>query len=463
MRRISLALALCTGLFSAEARAFVGPASSNVAAVQQFSDGLAEISASVKPGVVAIVVQGKSQPQENPFRGTPFGRYFRMPEEQRNGEGSGVVVNYKDQYYILTNNHVIQNAAEIEVITADDRKFSAETLGTDPRSDLALLKVEADNLPAVELGDSDKLREGELVLAIGNPFGYEHTITTGIVSALGRARFGADYGSFIQTDAAVNPGNSGGALVNTRGQLIGINTAIASRSGGNNGLAFAIPVNLAKDVMQQLVEHGEVRRGLLGVVMKVEGYDQAMANYLGLDRPKGVVIDSVTANSAADKAGIEKLDVILAVDDQEIKGYRELRNLIGGTQPGTKIKLKIWRDKKERDVKVTLGQLGESVAAADPVKAEDDDLGLEVQDLNPTIAQKLGYDGEEGVLIRSVKRGSKAARKLQQGDLIQEINRKPIRSVQDYKKALAKVDSGEPVLLQIRRGDRPAYVALEKA
>ena len=258
-------------------------ASENLQFLRQMSDGFAEVVAQVKPGVVKITTEGTVNVEgRSPWRGTPWEDFFDRPRELE-GQGSGVRVNFNGDQYILTNNHVIRHADNIRVETTDSRFFEAEIVGRDPLSDIAVLKVAAEDLPAVAMGDSDQLREGEWVIAIGNPLEFAHSVTTGIISALGRGRFSmSEYGSFIQTDAAINPGNSGGALVNLRGELIGINTAIVSRSGGNIGLGFAIPINLVKGVVAQLVEHGEVRRGLLGVI--IGNLDPLVAEIMGLDR-----------------------------------------------------------------------------------------------------------------------------------------------------------------------------------
>ena len=277
-------------------------ASENLQFLRQMSDGFAEVVAQVKPGVVKITTEGTVNVEgRSPWRGTPWEDFFDRPRELE-GQGSGVRVNFNGDQYILTNNHVIRHADNIRVETTDSRFFEAEIVGRDPLSDIAVLKVAAEDLPAVAMGDSDQLREGEWVIAIGNPLEFAHSVTTGIISALGRGRFSmSEYGSFIQTDAAINPGNSGGALVNLRGELIGINTAIVSRSGGNIGLGFAIPINLVKGVVAQLVEHGEVRRGLLGVI--IGNLDPLVAETMGLDRNHGVVIDEVTSGGSSRQSG----------------------------------------------------------------------------------------------------------------------------------------------------------------
>ena len=361
MHKFVLYLAvLCTALSSVQAEAY-DSAEEGLEQLQQLSDAFASVAARVEPGVVAIVAEKTmGVASRDPFQGTPFERFFGNPrgfrprEESRpqGGQGSGVIVRHEDDYYILTNNHVVKGADEIWVELTDERHFEAEVVGADSLSDLAVLKVDAEDLPVVPLGDSDELKVGQWVLAVGNPFGYEHTVTSGIVSALGRRRFGDEYGSFVQTDAAINPGNSGGPLVNLRGEVVGINTAIAGAGsrfrGGivdNAGIGFAIPVNLVRDVLQQLVEHGEVRRGLLGVFIK--DISPVMAEALGMENTQGVLIDKVIADGAAEKAGVEQGDVVLALDGKSVRSTTELKSRIGQTSPGTRVELLVLRDEKE--------------------------------------------------------------------------------------------------------------------
>ena len=382
----------------------------------------------------------------------------------------GVIINFSGDQYIITNNHVISQADNIRVEMTDSRFFESEVIGRDPLSDIAVLKVAAEDLPTVAMGDSEQLREGEWVLAIGNPIGFAHSVTTGIISALGRGRFSvSEYGSFIQTDAAINPGNSGGALVNLRGELIGINTAIVSRSGGNIGLGFAIPINLVKDVVSQLVEHGEVRRGLLGVI--IGDLDPLVAETMGLDRNHGVVIDKVTPGGAADKAGVKVDDVVLAIDGQPMRNSTELRDRIGRTAPGTEVELLVLRDGKEERIKVELELRTEEALAAgrsrDDADAEQEVLGLKVRELTAELAQRLGYEDENGVLIARVKRGSEAARRgLNRGELIQEVGhkqeetqviyRRQVETVEDLEDALAEIEPGDAFMMRVlgQRGTR---------
>jgi serine protease Do len=433
--------------------------------LQQFSDAFAQLAAQVKPAVVAIKTEkevgqhGQQGDVPEFFREHPF---FRMPEGQdggvQEGLGSGVIVS-KDGY-ILTNNHVITNgrrgddgvADRIFVEMADLRSFPATVIGRDPNTDLAVLKIDEDDLPFLRFGNTDELDVGEWVMAIGNPFGQLHTVTTGIVSALGRGAGLTDYEDYIQTDAAINPGNSGGALANTAGELIGINTAIVSRSGGYQGIGFAIPIDLAAKIMQQLVAHGEVRRGFLGI--GIEDVSAEMVEALGLDSRKGVLVTSVMEDLPAAAAGLETYDVIREVDGEPTDNRAALRNQIAHTPPGTEVQLKVLRDGKQRNFTVELASLDEvdlSTAPEEPKEAEK--LGMSVQDFSAEMAERFGLDGESGVLVSRVQRGSVAARAgLRSRDLIVEINREPVQTVGDYEEAMEQAEG--TALLMIRRVTR---------
>ena len=445
MRKFCISLIILSLTVAGSARA-----SENLQLLRQMSDGFAEVAAQVKPSVVKITTEGTINVEGRAPWGEPD-----QPRE-RDGQGSGVIINFSGNQYILTNNYVIRHADNIRVEMTDSRFFEAEIVGRDPLSDIAVLKVAAEDLPTVAMGDSDQLREGEWVLAIGNPMRFAHSVTTGIISALGRGRFFGEYGSFIQTDAAINPGNSGGALVNLRGELIGINTAIVSRSGGNIGLGFAIPINLVKDVVAQLVEHGEVRRGLLGVI--IDDLEPLVAETMGLDRNHGVVIDVVTPGGAADKAGVKVDDVVLAIDGQPMRNSTELRDRIGRTAPGTEIELLVLRDGKEKRIKVELALRTEEALAAsrsrDGADAEQEVLGLKVQELTDALARRLRYEDENGVVVTRVERGSEASRRgLSRWMLIQEINSKPVETVGDFEDALAEIEPGDAFMMRVRWQD----------
>ncbi|MFA6110455.1 MAG: DegQ family serine endoprotease, partial [Candidatus Latescibacterota bacterium] len=449
---------------------------------QAYSDGIAELAAQVKPSVVAIsaeVVTETGGEMANPFAGTPFEDFFgrqhpgfQIPrgQERHSGLGSGVIVSRDG--YILTNNHVVTGedrqtvAAKITVELLDKRTFPARVVGRDPLSDLAVLKVEAGSLPALPFGDSDRLRVGEVVMAVGNPFRQFHTVTTGIVSAVGRGHMGlAEYEDFVQTDAAINPGNSGGALVNTRGELIAINTAIigaGSPFGGNvgsTGVGFAIPVNMARSIMRQLIDNGQVRRGLLGV--SIQPIDKEVASAMGVTEARGVLVGDVTKGSAADGAGIRRGDIILSLNGEPVNEVNALRNRIAMTAPGTAVVLGVLRDGAERAFTVKLGQREGGEVAAGGEREEKDALGFRVQELTPEIARQLGYEGESGVLIASVAQGSEAQdRGLQRGDLIQEVNRQPVDSVEVFGRAMKASAGRESVLLLVKRGDSTRYLAV---
>ena len=452
MRKFCISLFILSLVVAGSAQA-----SENLQFLRQMSDGFAEVVAQVKPGVVKITTEGTVN-VEGRSR-TPWGDFFELPDQprERDGQGAGVIINFNGDQYIITNNHVISHADNIRVEMTDSRFFEAEIIGRDSLSDIAVLKVDTEDLPTVALGDSDQLREGEWVMAIGSPLTFSHSVSTGIVSGLGRKRFFGEYGSFIQTDAAINPGNSGGALVNLHGELVGINTAIVSRSGGNIGLGFAIPINLVKDVVEQLVEYGEVRRGLLGV--HIANLDPLAAETMGLDRNHGVVIDEVTSGGAADKAGVKVDDVVLAIDGQPMRNSTELRDRIGRTAPGTEVELLVLRDGKEKRIKVELElRTEEALAAAgrsrDDADGEQEVLGLKVQELTDGLAQRLNFEEENGVVVTRVKRGSEASRRgLRRWMLIEKVNSKPVETVDDFADALAEIEPGAKFRMRVRWWD----------
>ena len=432
--------------------------SENVRQLRMMSNGFAEVAAEVKPGVVAIATEGKiTRESRSPrFRSNPweefFGRPNRPQERRRDGQGSGVIVNFRGDQYIITNNHVVRHAEAIRVELSDSRFFEAEVVGRDSLSDIAVLKIEVQDLPAVQLGDSDALREGEWVLAIGSPMGFVHSVTTGIVSAVGRGRFAREYGSFIQTDAAINPGNSGGAMVNLYGELVGINTAIVSRSGGYMGIGFAIPVNLVQDVMAQLIEYGEVRRGLLGI--GIGDLEPLVAEAMGLNNTHGVLVERVFRGKAADKAGVKVDDIVLAVDGVAVRNSTELKSRIGRTAPGVKVELLVLRNGNEKRIDVELGQLDEEVLAAGNPRGGDEKiqgpLGVRVEELTDELARQLGYEDERGVLVSRVAPGSEADRRgLDRGDLIQAINRIEVESVDDYEDLLSAIEPGDAFMMRV--------------
>lgn len=462
--RIAVIVLLCS--------AAIGPGlvygKSNLALLQELSDEYAELAARTTPGVVAIAIERVVTRRNNPFSGTPWGGpRFNQPQSQEEilpGSGSGVIVEHGGEHYILTNNHVVKEAVNIRVELADTRNFEAEVVGVDTLSDLAVLKVEAADLPAIPWGKSADLRVGEWVLAIGNPFGLEHSVSNGIVSALGRDRFQDDYGSFIQTDAAINPGNSGGALINVNGELVGINTAIISgRDRGNKGVGFAIPVDLALNVLDQIVTHGVVRRGYLGAGIRPLNADLAEA--LGMDNTQGVFIRDILSGGAAEKAGLEVGDVVLELNGERMRTSTQFRSLIGATAPGTKVTLLVLRRGKEKKIRAELEDRTESVLASAPAeKAEPEQtgsLGLRLRNLTREDAEKYGFAEDTGILISQVRKGSLTARaNLRPGDLLVRINYEEIASTDDYERVVDKIEPGKAALFELRRGPQAFFRAL---
>jgi serine protease Do len=414
------------------------------------------------------VSQGGGQSFESPFGGEedPFGDFWRKffggpgprgPFRQKS-LGSGFIID-KDGS-ILTNNHVVDNATKIVVKLADEREFEAKVVGKDAKTDVAVIKINTrESLPVAPLGDSDKLDVGEWVMAIGNPFGLDNTVTSGIVSAKGRhLPGGGPYDSFIQTDASINPGNSGGPLINLRGEVVGINSVIYSRSGGNIGIGFAIPINLVKELLPQLKGKGKVTRGYLGVL--IQKVTPEIAESLGMDRPRGALVADVTKGGPAEGAGIKVGDVIVEFDGKEIKESNDLPLVVARTPVDKKVRLKVWRDKKELQLSAGVGEMkDEEVVASAGEKGE---LGLTVQQVTREIAESLGLERAEGVVISAVEPGSSADEAgLRRGDIILEVDRKPVKKVADYRKAIGEARKGKGVLFLVRRGESTLFLALK--
>ena len=453
------------------------PAANNGASVNVEHNSYADVVSKVAPAVATIRAERRVRaPQQHPFFDDPFFQDFfggRAPQMQQPPQrelrqqalGSGVVIS--PDGYIVTNQHVVDGAQEITVELTDRRSFPAKVVGADQPSDLAVLKIDARDLPVLTLGDSDKVRVGDIVLAVGNPLGVGQTVTAGIISAKGR-RTGLSDGSFedfLQTDAPINQGNSGGALVNTSGELVGINSQILSPSGGNIGIGFAIPSNMARTVTEQLINKGRVRRGQLGVY--VQAVTEDIAQGLGLKEARGVVVSSVQKGSAAERAGVKSGDVITAFNGNAVNDANELRNLVAATQPGSDATLTVVRDGREQQLKVTLGELSESGNDAGEEngggvegQSEGGRLGVEVAPLTPELAQRLRLpEDKQGLVITNVDPSGPASDAgLQQGDLIEQANRQPVKTIEDLRAAIQSAGERPLLLLVTRPGGGTNFV-----
>lgn len=432
------------------------------------NQAMAEIVAAVKPAVVNISSTktirggGISSPFFNDpflkrFFGNEFGFSEKPKEYKQSGLGSGVIVE-KDGY-ILTNNHVVKGAEEIKVTLSDKREFKGKVIGSDQKTDLAVIKIDSHNLPVIKLGDSEKLKVGEMVLAIGNPFGLSHTVTSGIVSATGRANVGiADYEDFIQTDAPINPGNSGGALVNIRGELVGINTAIFSTTGGYQGIGFAIPSNMAQDVMNSLIKNGKVVRGWLGVTIQPLNPD--LAKQFNLKDEQGVLVGDVTEGGPAEKAGIQRGDVILEYNSKKVEDAISLRNMVAGTAPNREIAIKLMRNGKTETVRVKVLEMTTEAQAFS--KTFDNQLkGVYVQNITPDLKKSLDIPGRiKGVVITDVDEESPAEGILKKNDVIMEISRNNINNTKDYEEAVSRIKPADDILLLVFRQNSAFYITL---
>lgn len=439
------------------------------AAVTAPANGFTEVAKRVTPAVVNITTVMTEKISDGPspsdelrdrmeeFFGKPFGPRGRGPnpwEHQgpRKGQGSGVIISLDG--YILTNNHVIAKARAVSVTLPDKREFKGKIVGVDPKADLAVVKVDATNLPVVPWGDAAKLQVGEYVLAVGNPFGLNSTVTLGIVSAVGRGHMGiTQYEDFIQTDAAINPGNSGGALVNTNGELVGINTAIFSQSGGYQGVGFAVSTTMAKPIYESLVKTGKVVRGYLGIGL--QDLTQDLAKSFSLKEAKGTLVSDVKEDSPADQAGLKQGDVIIGFQRTPIEDGVALQRLVTRSPVGSKVSLKVIRDGREHELTVRIGEQPEQEKVAKVEGGEHDYAlaGLSVEDLNQNTARELGYKGKsQGVVVTNIEPDSGAEKAgLVPGDVIQEVNRRPVRSVKDFEKVSSDLKKGSTILILVNR------------
>lgn len=449
---------------------------------QQMLDNISRVfeqaARQVSPSVVAITAEQEVAVQ-SPF-GLPddafkdffgedfFKRFFGQPPQEQKRTvrslGSGVIISRDG--LILTNNHVIANAEKLFVVVGDKKTYSAKVIGVDPQTDVGVIKIDVRDLPAASLGNSDKVNVGQWVIAIGNPFQLMHTVTAGIISAKGRSSVGlADYEDFFQTDASINPGNSGGALADLSGNVIGINTAIASPSGGNIGIGFAIPINMARQVMDSLISKGKVVRGYIGILP--QDIDENLAKAFDLKSTEGVLVGDVTPKGPADQAGIKRGDVILSFDGKKVDNSTQLRTMIAEAAPKTEAKVGLARKGKEMELTVTLAERPKERQEQAPKQEQPEErtsekIGLTLQDLTPDIARQLGYEKETGALVADVASGSPAEDAgVQRGDLIKELNRETVSSVREFEKALKNVEGGDVVALLLRRGPATLFVGIK--
>jgi len=447
--------------------------------LQQLDEAFVQVAQKVTPAVVNISSTKKGAPSPSSDETAPFfkdfpfreffGDQFRMPFRGRPGPqevprrvamGSGVIVSADG--YILTNAHVVKDMDEIKVTLPDKRAFKAKLIGADPETDIAVVKIEAKNLPTATLGNSDNLHVGEIVLAIGNPFGLNSTVTSGIVSARGRTNVGIiDYEDFLQTDAAINPGNSGGPLVNIRGEVVGIATAIATRTGGYMGVGFAIPSNSAKLVMDELIKSGKVTRGLLGV--NIQDLDESLAKSFGKPDTNGALVSQVTKGSPAEKAGVKNGDIIVAFNGHPVTGASQLKNMVGLEKPGSTAKLTIFRDKKNTDVTVTIGErTPKALATASPgaPAGSSKELGIVLEPVSPDVAKKLNLKEGVGLQVKQLDGAGLGAKMgIRSGDIILEIDGKPATGASEFNNELEQAKKNGIVRLMIQRGNATIYLA----
>ncbi|THF64538.1 DegQ family serine endoprotease [Pseudothauera nasutitermitis] len=470
----SFILALATGaasgpVISAAHAEATAPSAVQVSPNRYGLPDFGDLVEQVGPAVVNIsVVQRSSAQSDNPFANDPFYDFLRrfgvpgLPNQPggsgpriSRGIGSGFIVSADG--YVLTNAHVVgEGESEVTVRLIDKREFRAKVVGTDARTDIALLKIDATALPAVRIGNAENARVGEWVVAMGSPFGFDNTVTAGIISAKARRLPDENYVPFIQTDVAINPGNSGGPLFNLAGEVVGINSQIYSRSGGFMGISFAIPIDVAMNIKDQLIEHGRVQRGRLGVT--IQGLDTELAQSFGLDKARGALVSNVEPGSPAEQAGIRTGDVVLGVDGAEVQDSADLPRIIGEKRPGTRVRLQLWRDGRTRDVTAVLGEMGgETLAQGDPQSQQGEDaggrLGLAARALSPQEARQLDVPG--GLVVENAS-GPAAQAGLQPGDVILALNNQAVRSVDQFRQLLSR--AGNRFALLVQRGDARMFV-----
>ncbi len=424
----------------------------------ELSNSFRQVAKDVKPAIVNInIVEAAHR--------TPFFPGFGFPDDgsygKQRGTGSGAIVT--PDGYIITNNHVVGRADKIEVTLADGRKFRGERIGTDPETDLAVIKISASGLPTTVLGDSDSVEQGDWVLAIGSPFGLQQTITAGIISATGRdIPTASQFNRYLQTDASINPGNSGGPLVNMRGEVIGINTLIYSNSGGNEGVGFAIPSNLARKVYGELIQSGKITRGYLGV--RIRDMDPATADAMSLEAGAGVLVGEVTADSPAARGGLRNGDVITAIDGTHVKTAAELTAKVSSTAVGKSVRVDYIRDGKQGSTTVVLAERPpiDKEASAEPSggEARASRLGLSVQTVTPAMAKQLNLEIESGAIVVRIKPGSSAAEVLNSGDVIHQVGRDKIENAEDLVRVSESLRSGQEVAVRIERSGRLVWVTV---
>jgi serine protease Do len=455
--------------------------SKSVDILTQLSEAQSEVAAVATPSVVNIsttrVIKSREEAPfdlfDDPFFRRFFGDQFPHPnipkEHKEQSLGSGVIVS--DDGYIVTNNHVIEKAQEIKVLLSNKKDYTAKLIGADPKTDIAVIKIDAKGLPALPWGDSNKLKVGEIVFAIGNPFGLNQTVTMGIISAVGRANVGiADYEDFIQTDAAINPGNSGGAMINARGELIGINTAILSRTGGYQGIGFAVPSSMARQVIDSLVKYKKVVRGWLGV--SIQEVTSDLAEEFSVKDLKGALVSGVMKGSPAEKAGIRQGDVILQFNGKTVEDTGHLRNMVSQTPVGSRVKVAVLRQKKELEMEVVIAELPKKMAETSAGEGDSGDAreeesallsGMTVRELTPELARGFGLEeGEKGVVVIKVETGGRLYEAgIRAGDLILQINQKNVSTLEDYKKIASKIKAKERILLLMRRKGQDLFVSVK--